>query len=237
MVGADARLPSISSEGVRPVLSLREATLLADVPETKVRKDIETRLLIPIRVGDPDRLFFRWVDVFFFAALYKNNLLSSTLRKKTLDRLEAMVEPAFRREFYRLRGLDSLLEANRTLVRPSRMLMNCDRVKLDEHIFIDVRSLVDELAPCIDLYADGLSRIEERKGILGGEAVFRGTRLSVRHVGKMYDAGESLSNIVEDYPYLRENDIKFAQLFHMAHPAIGRPTAKGELDYAGDTSS
>lgn len=237
MVGTRDDLSEKLSGGVRPVLSVREATLLADVSETKVRKDIETRLLTPIRTSDFDRLFFRWVDVFLLAAVYKTNLLPSNLRKRTLDKLEALVEPACRREFYRFRDLNTLMAAKRPLHRPSHLFLQCDQVELDKYVFIDIRSLVDELSPRVDLYANGLSQIEEREGTLGGEAVFRGTRLSVRHIGKMYDAGESASAIIEDYPYLRENDIKFAQLFYKAHPTLGRPALKEGVGYVGNTST
>jgi hypothetical protein len=36
------RTPRAAVDDIRAMLSLREATLLADVPEAKVRKDIET---------------------------------------------------------------------------------------------------------------------------------------------------------------------------------------------------
>ena len=68
-------------EKIRAMLSLREATVLADVAEAKVRKDIETGLLAPIKSAKLDRLLFRWADVFVFAAVYKADLLSATLRK------------------------------------------------------------------------------------------------------------------------------------------------------------
>lgn len=235
----DAQLgPSPGSiKGIRPFLSLREAALLAGVPEAKIRKDIEMKLFVPIRAGKADRLFCCWADVFLLGAVYRSDLLSSALRKKALNRLEALVEPACRREFYRSHDIDALLSSKCTWSPPSRMLINCDRVELDTHIFIDVKSLVEELAPRMTLYATGLSRIEEREGVLGGEAVFRGTRLSVRHIGKMFDGGEPVANIVEDYPYLREDDIQFAHLFYQAHPVVGRPPAKGELRHAGSTAS
>jgi len=41
---------------------------------------------------------------------------------------------------------------------------------------------IDE-ASRMDLYKKGLARIVSDKKILAGEPVFRGTRLSVRHVG------------------------------------------------------
>ena len=59
---------------------------------------------------------------------------------------------------------------------------------------------------------------------MGGEAVFKNTRLSVKHVGKMREDGEKIEDILEDYPYLRENDVEFARLYFKSHPN-GRPAA------------
>src|SRR5262245_29119554 len=212
---------------LRAFLSLRETTLLAGVPESRVRKDVETGLLSPIRARNSDRLLFRWADVFLFAAIYDTDLMPSSLRRRACERFESMLEPTCRHEFYRLLDADKLATARCEFSRPSRAFTS-ERMNLDRYLFIDFEMLVDDLAPRMDLYAEGLTRIEEREGVLGGEAVFRGTRLSVRHIGKIYNDGESLENIIKDYPYLRENDIEFAGLFVRAHPTLGRPPASLE---------
>ncbi|MEM9538362.1 MAG: DUF433 domain-containing protein [Cyanobacteria bacterium P01_E01_bin.42] len=49
--------------------------------------------------------------------------------------------------------------------------------------------------------------------IMGGEAVFPNSRLSVRHVGGMLERGERSAVILEDYPYLSERDLMFAHLY------------------------
>ena len=35
----------------------------------------------------------------------------------------------------------------------------CDRLKLDEYLFIDIAKVVEDLAPRVDLYAAGLSTV------------------------------------------------------------------------------
>jgi uncharacterized protein (DUF433 family) len=216
------------------MLSLREATLLADVPETNVRKDIETGLLSPIKA---ERLLFRWEDVYIFAAVYTGDLLSGALRKKAFEELETLVEPSCRRHFYALLDIEALTAAKCDWHRPSRLFASRDRLHLDGYVFLDVEKVAGDLAPRIALYAEGLSRIEEREGVLGGEAVFRNTRLSVHHIGKMRDGGESIEDILEDYPYLHKSDVEFARLYWKAHPTVGRPRRREEADFAGDTSS
>src|SRR6266566_9223142 len=91
------RPPRVFGGEVRAMLSLREAILLADVPEARVRKDIETGLLAPIRTENVERLLFRWADVYVFAAVYKNDLLSAALRKKAFEEFEGLVAPSCRR--------------------------------------------------------------------------------------------------------------------------------------------
>jgi uncharacterized protein (DUF433 family) len=73
-----------------------------------------------------------------------------------------------------------------------------------------------------DLYKNGLGRIVSDKKILAGEPVFRGTRLSVRHVGGMRLNGEPTERILEDYPDLSAEDVEFAALYTAANPGPGR---------------
>src|SRR5262249_1991662 len=177
----------------------------------------------------------RWADVYVFAAVYKSPLLAAALRKKAFEELESLVEPSCRRHFYYFQDGEALMAAKCMAHVPSQLFASCDRLKLDNYLFIDLEKVVKELAPRVDLYAEGLSRIEEREGVLGGEAVFRNTRLSVNHIGKMRDDGESIEDIIKDYPYLHKNDIDFAQLYWKAHPMVGRPRRQ-ETDFAGNFS-
>ncbi len=120
--------------------------------------------------------------------------------------------------------------------RPSSFFVAADRLKLDEYLYIDLAKVAEDLAPRVDSYAEGLRRIEEKEGVLGGEAVFKRTRLSVNHIGKLRDGGEAIENIIEDYPYLRKGDIEFARLYFKAHPVVGRPPRHEEIGLAGSPS-
>jgi uncharacterized protein (DUF433 family) len=66
----------------------------------------------------------------------------------------------------------------------------------------------------------GLARIVSDDEILGGEPVFRGTRLSVRHVGGMRRNGDPIERIRDDYPELSIEDIEFAALYIAANPQV-----------------
>jgi uncharacterized protein (DUF433 family) len=216
-----------SARNIRAFVSLREAVVLANVPEKAVRKDIEARVLAPIRVASAEgKPYFRWPDIFLFAAVYRNHMLSRELRKLVFNKLEALVAPSYRQEnaiyLYAHHHFSERLS--------SSLVSRCDRMKIDDYLFIDFDRVLDDSAPRVDLYAKGLSRIEEKPGTLGGEAVFNGTRLPVRHVGKMFASGEPLNDILEDYPYLTGDDVTFARLYSEAHPIVGRPRNNAEAD-------
>lgn len=51
-------------------------------------------------------------------------------------------------------------------------------------------------------------RVVSDPAILGGEPVFKGSRLSVRHIGGMPESERA--SILADYPYLTDEDISFA---------------------------
>src|SRR3984893_4389756 len=113
--------PHATAAKVRAMLSLREATVVADVAEAKVRKDIETGLLAPIKSANLERLLFRWADIFVFAAVYKGDLLSTALRKTAFAELENMLAPSGRRHFYDHLDAKALLAATLTRDRPSQL--------------------------------------------------------------------------------------------------------------------
>lgn len=228
------RSPCAPVERVRAFLSLREAAVVTDVPEARMRKDIETGVLTPTRTRAPERLLLRWVDLFALAAVYGSDLLPGALRKKAFEEFETLVDPPCRRHGSDLLDAEEARTASCIWDEPGRLLASCARLSLDGYLFIDVAKAVGDLAPRVAAYADGLRRIERKHGVLGGETVFRNTRLSVRHIGKMYDNDVPIGEILADYPYLSAADVEFARLYHRAHPAVGRPR---EADLAGHPSA
>jgi len=82
-----------------------------------------------------------------------------------------------------------------------------------------------ELSSVLRLALEAMVR--EVREIVGGEPVFPESRLAARHVGGLIERGESSEAIIEDYPCLDEQDLKFAVLFSRAYPRVGRPRATG----------
>jgi uncharacterized protein (DUF433 family) len=208
----------VATDNCRRLLSLKEVVTLADVSERRIRKDIETGLLTApnvLRLADA-RLCFDWTAVFRFAAVYSNAYLTAKLRRIALDQIRVRCDAPHKADIAVIvrQFRDSSIHLN----------MHCRPLAVDRYLMLDLPAVCAAVEPKVSLYIRGLDRIEERPDILGGNAVFRGTRLSVAHVGKMVENGESVANIIEDYPYLTADDIAFAVIYSRAHPPVGRPS-------------
>ena len=213
---------------VRPrYLSLRETVVLAGVSEKErcVRKDIEVGVLNAPRVVDMNTstMCFNWPYVLTFAAVYGDDDLidSRSLRKTALEKILLAVS-----------GDPALMYWNVPTVSVWHdTILNClvasKRVEIGRFFELNLGRVCETVKPRVDLYAGGLTRIDEEPSVLGGRPVFKGTRLSVHHVGKMVENGELISNIVEDYPFLTESDVHFAVLYNKARPLVGRPRTSG----------
>jgi len=58
-----------------------------------------------------------------------------------------------------------------------------------------------------------LKRIEINPEIMGGKPVIKGTRITVESILRRLSEGLNIKEILEDYPYLTEEDIRAALLY------------------------
>lgn len=91
-----------------------------------------------------------------------------------------------------------------------------------ENVTLDAAELRRRADAKLRVYRRGLSRIHSDPGTLGGEPVFRGTRISVRHIGKLVSRVD-VSELRTDFPGLTDDDFEFARLFVQMKPGPGRP--------------
>lgn len=96
-------------------------------------------------------------------------------------------------------------------------------IEIAKFVKIEVEAVAKEVLEFIKCFQAWKENLISDPNIMGGEIVFPNSRLTVRHLGLMLDRGESLKVIHEDYPYLTEEDIKFAQVYVKAYPSVGRP--------------
>lgn len=99
-----------------------------------------------------------------------------------------------------------------------------DTLDRDGFLSINTKRFLSDSNRKLRLYKQGLRRIESRPEILGGDEVFKGTRLSVRHIGGLLRKGVTIEDVKIDYPTLTIDDIRFAQLYSAVKRPPGRPT-------------
>ena len=192
-------------------LTPKEVAALAGTTEKLVRNEIAAGTITPRseRRGRSVRRSFDSNAVYYFTLLRRLSLPVPTEDRRTLYRV--LTE-----------GLPSCGRWTRT----RRGLRHADVVA------VETAPIRAEFERRMALYRRGLRRIESRRDVLGGEPVFRGTRLAVRHIGGMALGGVPSEEIRADYPELSDDDIAFAAIFASMKPAPGRPAKSLRLIHA-----
>ena len=200
--------------------SLKEAAVLSRLPEEKLRREVERAVIEPeaVVVGSAHRLRFGEPDILYFAMLHSlagTAELSPSTRAKAYRLLTASRPRAWAR-------LHKDAKARSAWVNR----VNREWSKSVNALFaMNWEALIEEVGSRIHRYREGLARIGEDDAILGGEPVFNGTRLAVRHIGGMCARGEPPEQILADYPELTADDVEFARLYTAARPLVGRRKA------------
>ena len=71
--------------------------------------------------------------------------------------------------------------------------------------------------------------VTKDKGTLGGEPVFKGTRIPVYGIAAMLDAGATVEDLLSGYPKLTERMLDLARIWAAAHPRRGRPKSLSDF--------
>lgn len=96
-------------------------------------------------------------------------------------------------------------------------------VKADDLLIVDVAEARKQLNARIRDLDEAEALIGRVKGVMGGEPVFKGTRIPVRTIAAMLADGADAPDILEGYPSLTPRMIELATLWTAAHPTRGRP--------------
>jgi uncharacterized protein (DUF433 family) len=100
---------------------------------------------------------------------------------------------------------------------------NTKQIEIARYFILQLDAISSELSELVSRFNLWKDNLVSDFDIMGGETVFPNSRLTVRHVGTMFERGESIEVIREDYPYLSEEDIEFSRIYVIAYPVIGRP--------------
>jgi uncharacterized protein (DUF433 family) len=127
-------------------------------------------------------------------------------------------------------GVGSILSAERRKKLFDAIAEHPDAktVRADDYLIIDVERAKQQLAARADALREAENLVHSQKGIMGGEPVFKGTRVPVRAIAIMRAQGASIDEIVEGYPSLNPHMVELADIWSAAHPARGRPKKLSE---------
>ncbi|KXG84206.1 DUF433 domain-containing protein [Agrobacterium bohemicum] len=127
-------------------------------------------------------------------------------------------------------GVGSILSAERRKRLFAAIDENpeADTVRADDYLIVDVARAREHLAARGEALREADKIIHSVKGVVGGEPVFKGTRVPVRTIAAMKLQGAATDEIVEGYPALTTRMVELAEIWLAAHPARGRPRKLSE---------
>lgn len=127
-------------------------------------------------------------------------------------------------------GVGSILSAERRkhLFDTIDQNPDADTVRADDYLIVDVARARAQLAARAEALREAEQKIEAVKGVVGGEPVFKGTRVPVRMIAAMKQQGAGAAEIVEGYPSVTTRMVELAEIWTAAHPARGRPKKLSE---------
>jgi len=100
-------------------------------------------------------------------------------------------------------------------------------VSLDEGLVtVDLQEPRRDLAASLRALRRARSLVVTDSEILGGEPVFRGTRVPVHAIAAMLEQGSTEAEILEAYPRITAEMVRLAPAYAQAYPIRGRPRSQ-----------
>jgi uncharacterized protein (DUF433 family) len=177
--------------------SIKEAAVLARTTEKAIRNDIQRDVISPLR---KDRKIALRASTVYYLRL--------------INEIPVSLNHEFRAGLYTI-----LTRGN---VKPKGWRVAGDDISFSD-VTLNTAKIHADFERDLEVYKKGLENIASHNAVLGGEPVFAGTRISVRHIGRMADRDVPIEEIQADYPSLTADDIRFAQLYSRMKPGPGRP--------------
>ncbi len=188
------------------LFSVNEAAAIAEVSSDMIRTALEKKAVTPShkqRVGKAFRHQFSAGDVLLVKLLVEFPFPLSRRDKASLAQILAHGNK---------KAAQWSLEGNDLVYRSGEMLMS-----------IECKSLRQTVAKNLAAYRWGRRRVVSSPDVLGGEPVFRGTRIPLQHVAAFFRKGVHESEIAEDFPVLGPRDLAYARLVARFGDRPGRP--------------
>ena len=205
------------------VFSLSEAAAIAELSPDTLRTAVEKKSVIPScrrRAGRAMRHGFSEKDVMFIKVLSE---FPFPLSKPDKQSLAQMLTGGKR-------------QAGPWSQRGTDLVYGTGQMRLT----IDCKPIRQKVKENLAAFRWGRRRVVSSAEVLGGEPVFRGTRIPVHHVASLFRKGVSEREIAEDFPALSDRELAYARLLARIGAKPGRPKQRlthgardeGRLSYA-----
>ena len=102
-------------------------------------------------------------------------------------------------------------------------------VKADELLIVDVGEARKQVNRGVRDLEAAEAVVAKDKATLGGEPVFKGTRVPVYGIAAMLEAGATAKELLSGYPKLTGRLLELAPIWAAAHPRRGRPKSLSDL--------
>jgi len=188
------------------LFSVNEAAAIAEVSPETIRTALEKKSVTPShkrKAGKVVRHQFSVGDVLFIKLLAEFPFPLSKQDKHSLAQILARGDR--KASPWSIEGLDLVYRSG------------------EVQIFVQCKSLRETIDRNLAAFRWGRRRVVSLPEVLGGEPVFRGTRVPLEHVAALFQKGVSEKEIIEDFPQLSVRDLAFARLFSRFGERPGRP--------------
>lgn len=128
-------------------------------------------------------------------------------------------------------GVGSILSAERRKRLFDTIDQNpeAETVRADDYLIVDVARAREQLATRAEDLREAEQMVASVKGVMGGEPVFKKTRVPVRTIAAMKSQGATTEEIVDGYPSLNARMVELSSIWAAAHPARGRPKRLADM--------
>jgi len=188
------------------LFSVNEAAAIAEISPDTIRTALEKKSVMPshgYRAGKAVRHQFSVGDVLFMKLLAE---FPFPLRKQDKAALaEILVRGTKRAERWQEQGPDLVYRSG------------------DMQVLVECKPIRQMVARNLTTFRWGKRRIVSSPEVLGGEPVFRGTRIPLQHIAALFRKGVPEPEIAEDFPSLNARDLAYARLFSRLGEKPGRP--------------
>ena len=188
------------------LFSVKEAAAIAEVSPETIRTALEKKSVKPShmrKTGKAVRHQFSAGDVLFIKLLAEFPFPLSKQDKHSLAQILARGKR--KASFWSEEGVDLVYRSG------------------DVQIFVQCKSFRETVNRNLAAFRWGRRRVVSSPEVLGGEPVFRGTRVPLRHVASLFRRGVAEKEIIEDFPQLSARDLAYARLFSRFGEKPGRP--------------